>query len=592
MNDFIFGTLATAELRLALVRARLAGVTHIQRRQPRDPLPGEAVTLELTAGPEKPGDFAWVYWTSDGSDPVGSQGHASVGQVTRMEFTGETWEMLLWGYVRHFRGTLPGLPAGSVLRYRLSTVDMCGHEVWADQGAYYAYFVADDPTPEWTRQAVIYQIFVDRFNPGNGRSWLNPETPAGFYGGRIRGITENLDYIAELGANVLWLTPIFPSPSHHGYDATDLFEVEPRLGTKDDLKELLEAAHHRDMRVLLDFVPNHWSHLHASFQDAINNPESPYRDWYNFTHWPDEYETFFGVKELPQVNLRNLHARQSMLDAAAYWLEFGVDGYRVDYALGPSPDFWAEFRRTTRSVKPDCWTFGEVVEPSDAQLNFEGGLDGCLDFILMEGLRQGFAFRQWTGGQLAEFLVRHEDYFPATFSRPSFLDNHDMNRFLWAVEGDKRRLRLAALCQFTLAGPPIIYYGTEIGLSQERDVRQEGRGLPEESRLPMLWGDIQDLQLLKEYQSLIRLRLDTPALRAAGTRVVWADQASFAYLRGEGDEAICVAFNLSEVSKQIELPEDFRHVRMAMGVSTIVQADGHKVQLTLDGLAGIVLSKV
>ena len=592
MNDFIFGTLATAELRLALVRARLAGVTHIQRRQPRDPLPGEAVTLELTAGPEKPGDFAWIYWTSDGSDPVGSQGHASVGQVTRMEFTGETWEMLLWGYVRHFRVTLPGQPAGSVLRYRLSTVDMCGHEVWADQGAYYAYFVADDPTPEWTRQAVIYQIFVDRFNPGNGRSWLNPETPAGFYGGRIRGITENLDYIAELGANVLWLTPIFPSPSHHGYDATDLFEVEPRLGTKDDLKELLEAAHQRDMRVLLDFVPNHWSHLHASFQDAINNPESPYRDWYNFTHWPDEYETFFGVKELPQVNLRNLHARQSMLDAAAYWLEFGVDGYRVDYALGPSTDFWAEFRRATRSVKPDCWTFGEVVEPSDAQLNFEGGLDGCLDFILMEGLRQGFAFKQWTGGQLAEFLVRHEDYFPATFSRPSFLDNHDMNRFLWAVEGDKRRLRLAALCQFTLAGPPIIYYGTEIGLSQERDVRQEGRGLPEESRLPMLWGDSQDLQLLKDYQSLIRLRLDTPALRAAGTRVVWADQASFAYLRGEGDEAICVAFNLSEVSKQIELPEDFRHVRMAMGVSTIVQADGHKVQLTLDGLAGIVLSKV
>ena len=591
MNDFIFGTLATAEQRLALVRSRLAGVTHIQRRQPRDPLPGDAVTLELTAGPGQPGDFAWVYWTSDGSDPVGSQGQAGVGQVTRMEFTGETWEMLLWGYVRHFRITLPGQPAGSVLRYRLSTVDMCGHEVWADQGAYYACYVADDPTPEWTRQAVIYQIFVDRFNPGNGRSWLKPEMPAGFYGGRIRGITEKLDYIAELGANVLWLTPIFPSPSHHGYDATDLFEVEPRLGTKEDLKELLDAAHQHGMRVLLDFVPNHWSHLHASFQAAISNPDSPYREWYNFTHWPDEYETFFGVKELPQVNLRNLHARQCMLDAAAYWLEFGVDGYRVDYALGPPPDFWAEFRRMTRSVKPDCWTFGEVVEPSDAQLNFEGGLDGCLDFILMEGLRQGFAFKQWTGRQLAEFLVRHEDYFPATFSRPSFLDNHDMNRFLWAVEGDKRRLRLAALCQFTLAGPPIIYYGTEVGLSQERDVRQENRGLPEESRLPMLWGDTQDLQLLNDYQSLVKLRQDTPALRAVGTQVLWAGQASFAYLRGEGDEAICVAFNLSEESTQIELPEEFRHVRMAMGVSNILEADSHKVQLTLDGLAGVVLSK-
>ena len=139
-----------------------------------------------------------------------------------------------------------------------------------------------------------------------------------------------------------------------------------------------------------------------TFQDAIRNPESPYRDWYTFKHWPDEYESFFGVKELPQVNLRNPAARQSMLDAAAYWLDFGVDGYRVDYALGPTPDFWADFRRVTRSVKPDCWTFGEVVEPSDAQLNFEGGLDGCLDFILMEGLRQCFCLqsvdRQSAGG--------------------------------------------------------------------------------------------------------------------------------------------------------------------------------------------------
>jgi hypothetical protein len=447
MGDFVFGTLATDEQRLAFTRARLAGVTHIQRRFPRDPLPGQEITLALTAGPGQPGDYAWVYWTVDGSDPEGSHGKASHGNVTQLEKVETSWNTLIWGYIQYFKVTLPGQPDGSLLRYRLSAGSLDGREVWADQGAYYACYIADDPTPEWTREAIIYQIFVDRFYPGDGYSWLSPATPAGFFGGRLAGIAQKLGYLTDLGVNTLWLTPIFPSPSHHGYDATDLFDIEPRLGTKADLKDLLDAAHARKIRVLLDFVPNHWSCLHPTFQDAIHHPDSIYRDWYTFTHWPDEYASFFGVKELPQINLRNPAARQNMLEAAAYWLEFGVDGYRVDYALGPTPDFWAAFRRVTRRVRPDCWTFGEVVEPSETQLAFEGGLDGCLDFMLMEGLRRGFAYSQWGGCELGSFLIRHMRYFPATFSRPSFLDNHDMNRFLWAAEGDVRKLRLAALCQ-------------------------------------------------------------------------------------------------------------------------------------------------
>lgn len=591
MNDFIFGTLATDELRLALIRNRLAGVTHIQRRTPRDPLPDQPITLELTVGPDQPGDSAWLYWTGDGTDPMGSQGNAQNGQATRMEYTTERWEMLLWGYVRHFQVTLPGLPDGSVLRYRLSSLGVDGNEVWADQGTYYACYIANDPPAEWTHQAVIYQIFVDRFNPGGQREWLNPETPAGFYGGRIKGITEKLDYIATLGANVLWLTPIFPSPSHHGYDATDLLEVEPRLGSKADLKELLDAAHQRRMRVLLDFVPNHWSHLHKTFQEAIHNPDSRYRDWYIFKHWPDEYETFFGVKELPQVNLRNPEAKKAMLEAAAYWLEFGIDGYRVDYALGPTPDFWADFRRVTRSIKPDCWTFGEVVEPSDSQLAFDGGLDGCLDFILMEGIRRAIAFKQWSGSQLGEFLVRHNYYFPPPYSRPSFLDNHDMNRFLWAVEGDKRRLRLAALCQFTLPGPPIIYYGTEVGLSQERDVRQDGRGLPEESRLPMLWGNSQDLELMEDYRQLIGLRKECPVLCEPGIHLIWADQSALVYQRGNDREAVCVVLNLSEQAQSIPVPTQFNHVRFGVGQHRTLNQTGGDIRVHLEGLSGLVMDQ-
>ncbi len=372
-----------------------------------------------------------------------------------------------------------------------------------------------------------------------------------------------MDYLANLGVNVLWLTPVFPSPSHHGYDATDYFEIEPRLGSKADLRALLDAAHGRGLRVLLDFAPNHCSSEHPAFRKALSDPASPFVQWFSFEHWPDQYKSFFGVKSLPQFNLRQSAARKHLLEAAVYWLEFGVDGYRLDYAIGPTPDFWAEFRRATRSARPDCWTFGEVVEPPDSQVAFEGLLDGCLDFMLLEALRQTFAFGRWDAARFMSFLDRHEAYFPPGFSRPSFLDNHDMNRILWALQGDVRRLKMAAICQFTLAGPPIIYYGTEVGLSQARDVRQGSRGLPEESRLPMPWGDAQDNDLLRFYQSLARLRQREPALRRGRRQTIYAGPDTLAYTRSDRGVSLATAINLGEEKRRLQLPGDWKSVEIA-----------------------------
>jgi glycosidase len=584
MSDFIFGTLATDALRLAHVHRLRAGAIHRFARTPRDPQPGQSVSIELTVGPAYFCDRAWIYWTDDGSEPLGKDGAAQNSHLARMEFVGAEWDTLLWGYVQRFRASLPPQPAGTVIRYRLAA-----NSVQADDGACYAYYVADDPTPEWAYDAVVYQIFVDRFFPGAGRRWKRPRWPSGFYGGALRGIAEKLDYIADLGVNVLWLTPIFPSPSHHGYDATDYFDIEPRLGTKADLRELIDAAHARGIRLLLDFVPNHWSSQHATFQQAIGDPASPYRDWYTFTHWPDQYESFFGVHDLPQVNLRHPAARQHMLDAASYWLDFGVDGYRLDYAIGPTPDFWADFRRVTRQARPDCWTFGEVVEPSDSQLSFEGGLDGCLDFILLEGLRQAFAYGQWDAPRLADFLTRHEAYFPATFSRPSFLDNHDMNRFLWAAGNDKRRLRLAALCQLTLAGPPVIYYGTEVGLSQERDVRQGQHGIPEEARLPMLWDADQDVELLSFYRALIAIRRQEPALRRGTRRTLLAETGLLVYERRMGARSLVVALNLSEQPCQADLPGEWAVPLVTTGQDVTMEVRSDGVHISLPALSGVLL---
>jgi len=588
-DDFVFGTLGTEELRIRHVRALHAGVTHRFARRPRDPLPGQPVTLELAVGPAQPCEWAWVYWSVDGQDPQGRGGIARHGNATSMEPVEVQWDMLEWGYLRRFRATLPGQPAGTVVRYYLAAGTEDGIEIPADHGAFDAYYVADDPTPQWAYDAVVYQIFVDRFHPGAGRHWLKPATLAGFCGGTLRGVTENLEHIASLGANTIWLTPIFPSPSHHGYDATDYFEIEPRLGDKQDMRQLLDAAHARGLRVLLDFVVNHCSDHHTTFQQAIHDPASPYVDWYRFNQYPDEYETFFGVKDHPQINLRHVPARQHLLDAAAYWLKLGVDGYRLDYAIGPTHDFWADFRRVTRSVKPDCWTFGEVVEPSDSQVSFHGLLDGCLDFILLEGIRQTFAFQRWDCRRFASFLERHESYFPPDFTRPSFLDNHDMNRFLWVVQGDKTLLKLAALCQFSLAGPPVIYYGTEVGLSQERDTRQDGRGLPEESRLPMLWGDAQNAELLAFYRDLVALRNRKASLRRGACQTLFVDESAIAYARQVPGERTATAINLAETPRPISLPGEWHAIRLATQSGCTLQQQAGSTWVALPARTGAIV---
>jgi glycosidase len=588
MEDFIFGSLSTNESRVTHLANVRGGISHAQRRAPRDPLPGQAVQIELTVGPSYPFDRAWVYWTNDGSDPAGQNGQPKNGYATPLEAVASEWDTFLWGYVRRFRGELPGQPARTVVRYRAGAGNQ-GAEILADHGAYYAFYVDDDPPPAWAREAIIYQIFADRFfSPAEDfpRVEAKPSLKAN---GTLRGILQKLDYIAELGANCLWLTPIFPSPTYHGYDATSLFEINPRLGTKADFKELIEQAHAGGIRILLDFVPNHWSSQHPTFLEATQNRESEYVDWYTFERWPDQYKCFFTSRGLPQLNLRHRPARQHVLDAAQYWLEFGVDGYRVDYCIGPTPDFYADFRRVTRSANPDCWTFGEAVDPPDSQLGFEGGMDGALDFLLVEAVRKTFASGKWAAGQFADFLDRHEAHFPRTFTRPSFLDNHDMNRFLWVARGDVRRLKLAALCQFTLVGPPIVYYGTEAGLSQNHDVMQNGRAIHQEARLPMIWGERQDGDLLDFYKGLIALRKAHPALRRGARATIHADDKLFAYRRSEDVESLVTVLNLSEQEVSLELDLTESAAAFITGSGCRVQAEGGKKRIILPSFGGIVI---
>jgi glycosidase len=352
---------------------------------------------------------------------------------------------------------------------------------------------------------VIYQVFVDRFFPGQGRDWLQTEDLLGFCGGTLWGVAEKMDYVADLGATCLWLSPIFPSPTHHGYDATDLYHVESRLGGDDALRAVVQEAHIRGIRVLLDFVCNHVADEHPIFLEAQADPDSSYRDWFTFDDSEIGYRSFFGVPTMPQLNLDNPAAREWMIDAARFWLrEFNVDGYRLDYANGPGPDFWTDFWTACKAEKADCFCFGEVIDASSVQRTYAGRLDGCLNFFVADALRRTLAQGRWTQARMERFLKRHYQFFPDNFVMPTFVDNHDMDRFLLLAGGDKGALRRAAAVQMRLPSPPIIYYGTEVGLNQEISI-QEGEGM-HINRVPMIWGDEQDRELLTYYKALIHER--------------------------------------------------------------------------------------
>jgi glycosidase len=452
----------------------------------------------------------------------------------------------------------------------------------------FAYHVDEDAVPEWLRDAVIYEVFIDRFATTGGMAFAEPATPGGFYGGTLRGVIERLDHIAGLGATCIWLSPLFPSPSHHGYDATDLRTVEPRLGTEDDLRDLLTQAHAAGIRVILDFAANHVSSAHPAFQRALRDRDSAEAGWFTFTGWPGQYLSFFGVADHPQVDCDDPGARDYLIGSATRWLKFGVDGFRCDYAQGPSHAFWSAFRAETRRTRDDAITIGEIVETPALQRTFRGRMDGWMDFLLNQTLRSFFAFGDITVSDFDAFLRRHLAFFDGDSVVPSFLDNHDMNRFLWIVRGDVRRLRLAALCQFTLPSPPIVYYGTEVGVSQQRDVRYaDGSGHPEESRLPMLWGGEQDAALLDFYRRLIEVRQSDPALWRGERTTIELDDSIGVYVYRCLNRASQAVVALNTGSEVVRLPtEAFPALPLVFTSDDAVVFDGR--ELTLAASSGAI----
>lgn len=537
MEDYIFGTLITDELKLMHHRAHRTGLQHNYALSPRRPQPGKAITVFALVGPDLNVNRVACYYTLDGSWPDGGLGKHSSGGVIELKPVDVKWDTLTWGYAQVWAGDIPAQPDGTLVRYRIGAWKEGDGETFADwpdpkyrqelathahfndtpsptllpedpsRGKTFAFHVNQFNPPDWVRQAVIYHIFVDRFYPGDGREWNKVKNLKDYYGGTLWGVRDKLDYLQELGISAIWLSPTWPSYSYHGYDVTDYRSVAPQLGGDEAMHALVKEAHARGLKVLLDLVCNHTSHQHPYFVEALKDPGSKYRNYYLFDESEIGYRTFFGVRSMPQVNLQDPEARAWMIDNACFWhTEFGVDGYRLDHANGPGPEFWSEFHAACKQASPDSFCFGEVVEPPSDYLAYAGQLDGLLDFTFNDSVRRTFGFGSYSHEKLDTVLQRHRQFFQGTdLVMPTFLDNHDLDRFLFIAGGDKEKLRQAAELQFRQPGPPIIYYGTEVGMSQESN---EGRddGLIA-CREPMIWDDQQDQNLLDFYRSLIQERM-------------------------------------------------------------------------------------
>jgi glycosidase len=317
--------------------------------------------------------------------------------------------------------------------------------------------------------AIIYHIFLDRFHPGTADGAFPANLDPNIrHGGALRGITQALPYLDDLGVNCLWLSPIGPSDTYHRYDQKDFFGIDPELGSEADLQALIETAHGRGMRLILDFVPSHTSWKMPEFVAARQDQNAPAYDWFVFDEWPDRYRNFLNrVPMLPSFNTESDSARRYLIDSARHWLcDMGFDGLRLDHSIGHGMDFWVQFSNELEQAKPDAALFGEATDTPENLRSMHGRLQGFLDFPLAQTLRLTFGRGYWGVNELAGMLEAYQRFMQDGPGRVSFFDNHDMNRFLFEAGNDTRRLKLAALCLLTLPLAPVIYYGTEIGMSQ------------------------------------------------------------------------------------------------------------------------------
>ena len=378
--------------------------------------------------------------------------------------------------------------------------------------------------PQWVRDTVWYQIFPERFangdpelNPEGTKAWDSTVHPGrqDFYGGDLQGILDHLDHLVDLGVNGIYFNPIFKAPSNHKYDTEDYFEIDPHFGDKKLFKKLVDEAHKRGIKVMLDAVFNHIGDQSPQWQDVIKNgKDSKYADWFHINKFPVSYtptdnfefssdatyETFDYTPHMPKLNTANPEVQEYLLSIATYWIkEFDIDAWRLDVANEIDHHFWRRFHDATTALKPDFYILGEIWHTSQPWLQGDQ-FTGVMNYAYTEAIKEHFLTHEIDAlemkNKLNQQLMLYNDQ--ADSMMFNVLDSHDTARIKTLANDDMELVKQIFAFTFVQPGTPSIYYGTEYGMTGENDP---------DDRKPMVWDEnLQDHDMYQFMQHLIDVR--------------------------------------------------------------------------------------
>lgn len=429
---------------------------------------------------------------------------------------------------------------------------------------------------DWRYGHVIYQIFVDRFTPSTrleskrhlyesprklmewnalpikGRYILEErinEQEIEFWGGDLDGVLRRLDYIQELGADVVYLNPIFHAFTNHKYDALDYHEVDPQYGTREELKTLAGELHQRGMRLILDGVFNHMGCRSPYFERAAGDNQSAERPWFDFhENFRWGYRSWRNAANLPELNLEHAEVRDMIFDnensvVRRYLREVGIDGWRLDVAPDLGFHWLDQLRQSALSVNPESVIIGECWNYPEEWLSVLDGVMNMHARLIILALVQGRIGPQHAGRMLERMV--QDAGIDGLLKSHLVIDNHDIARSATLLADDAAR-RLAFILQFTLPGCPVIYYGSELGMTGGQDP---------ENRAPMRWDLVcDDNPTLALHRLLLKIRHENPALRVGDFRLLDTERTlAFMRLTARARETVLVIINPSPTESVTEL---------------------------------------
>lgn len=443
-------------------------------------------------------------------------------------------------------------------------------------------------SPEWVKKTIWYQIFPERFDNGDKSNdpvgtlpWGSKEHPdrEDFFGGDLQGVIDHLDYLVDLGINGIYFCPVFKAHSNHKYDTIDYYEIDPDFGNKELFKQLVEEAHKRGIRIMLDAVFNHMGYHAPQWQDVIKNEEkSQYADWFHVHSYPVEfgtngneegqktvsYDTFAFTPRMPKLNTANPEVQKYLLDIATYWIkEFEIDAWRLDVANEVDHHFWKKFYEETVALKEDFYILGEIWHSSQSWLNGDE-FHAVMNYAYTETIENFFVAESISASNMVSGLNEQLMLYRQQTNEVMFnmLDSHDTARLLTIAGEDKAVAQMTLAFTFLQHGSPCIYYGTEIGMTGENDP---------DCRKCMVWEtEKQDLDFLAFTKELINFRKNHQETLSHGTLefIIADDSQQFVgFKRVTETEVITSYFNRGTVAMPIEI-KDTGKVAMSRHVSS------------------------